>query len=103
MDMKRLLMLVGVVTVVLVSGISAAPEETAGKIMTLPGYVKLLDLETNTIVIDGYEFRVHTEVQVTRGGEKLAITDVSAGAFVIATVKESAVLGLTVIPAGQGF
>ena len=72
-------------------------------VVTVPGNVEFVDREMNVITIEGKDYHIHKNVQVTRKGRELDMNAVSAGAFVLATVKEDIVIGLTILPPGQGY
>ncbi len=103
--MVRILILLGMVCSIFSPLASGADEMlvTKATVVTVPGHVDLVDLEMNVITIEGKDYSIHEGVAVTRKGTRFNIRNVSEGTFVIATVKDDAVVGLTVMPAGQGF
>jgi hypothetical protein len=72
-------------------------------VVTVPGNVEFVDRDMNVITIEGKDYHIHKNVKVTRKGKELDMSAVSAGAFVLATVKEDMVVGLTIMPPGQGY
>lgn len=73
------------------------------KIMTLPGFVESVDLGSRLITIDGKQFRLHENVEISSKGESKGLDAISLGKFVIATIKEGSVVAITLVPQGQGF
>ena len=72
-------------------------------VVTVPGTVEFVDREMNVITIEGKDYHIHKDVHVTRKSKELDMSAVSAGAFVLATVKKGIVIGLTILPPGQGY
>ena len=91
--------------IVVVPGITSADVllVAKAKVVTVPGNVEFVDREMNVITIEGKDYYIHKDVQVSRKGKELDMSAVSAGAFVLATVKEDIVIGLTILPPGQGY
>ena len=77
-----------------------APQNQAA---TLPGFVDSMDREGRNVMIEGVNYRLDEDAVFSSNGEAKTIDAVSPGDFVIATIRGSVVLAISLVPKGEGF
>lgn len=70
-------------------------------VVTLLGFVEVLDREVREVTIDGKKFRLAENLVVTKEGNILTINELSEGNFVVATIKEGVVTEVSIMPPGS--
>jgi hypothetical protein len=100
--MKKIFLMV-IMCALFMPALSTAESSFKPRAVTKPGHIELIDVELEVVTIEGKDYRIDDDVLVRKEGADYDISMVSAGDFVIASIRDDVVVKMTVVPPGNGF